>query len=65
MAGTCASVDWYEGEYCALDADHEGEHRDAHGATWTKGASALSIYRVHGPWWPERGHVLSNYLPRD
>jgi len=62
---TCDSVDWYEGDRCVLDAGHEGKHQDSYGATWERGASPNSMYRVHGPWWPERGHVLSNYLAKD
>lgn len=62
MANTCPSVDWYEGDVCVLDADHDGAHRDRFGATWTVGAGDYSLYRVNGPWWPERGHVLANYL---
>ncbi len=59
---TCDSVDWYEGHRCILDADHAGHHLDEWGATWDRGASERSLYRVHGQWWPERGHVLSKYL---
>lgn len=59
---TCASVDWYEGHLCRLSAGHDGRHEDEYGASWDKGAGDHSLYRVHGPWWPERGHVLSKYL---
>ena len=62
---TCDSVDWYEGDDCVLPPDHVGLHRDAFGATWEHGASERSLLRVHGPWWPEKGHVLAKYLPKD
>lgn len=62
---TCDSVDWYEGDRCVLDAGHEGLHVDSSGMTWDMGAGELSVYRVHGPWWPERGHVLDNYVSKD
>lgn len=62
---TCDSVDWYEGDVCVLTSGHDGSHRDQFGMTWDRGAGTLSVYRVNGPWWPERGHVLSKYLPTD
>ena len=61
-ANTCASVDWYEGHHCVLAADHDGRHADDYGATWEQDASWMSAMRVHGPWWPERGHVVGAYL---
>lgn len=60
---TCDSVDWYEGDVCVHASDHVGLHADRYGVTWEKGAGERSLYRMNGPWWPERGHVLSVYLP--
>ena len=61
---TCEAVDWYEGSQCVLDADHDDDHDDGFGFRFRVDmvASYRSAYRVHGPWWPEMGHVLSNYI---
>jgi hypothetical protein len=47
----CSKAFFYDGDFCILPPDHEGEHTDGYGLHWSDEACASldSVVLLHGP----------------